>query len=94
MIFDQNGKEQSPDYYDTRKTIENDIISKMLKNSPNLYNNKIPRIGRMVNSETPGPGYYDPKIPDFKVETLPSEFISNVKPIQSSASPQKTFDLS
>ena len=41
-------KSVSPDYYETRQNMENDVISKVLKNSPNLYNNGIPRIPNYI----------------------------------------------
>lgn len=47
--------------------MQNDIINKILRNSPYLFNNKLPRLADPVSSIAPGPGYYDTSLPEFKV---------------------------
>ena len=72
-------KSISPDFYDTRKSIKNDVITRVLRNSPNLFNNGIPRIPNYEQSETPGPGFYNTNVPSFKVETIPPECLNELK---------------
>lgn len=47
-----------PGHYDVRVSMENDVISKILKNSPNLFQNNLPRLEKQKISDTPGPGSY------------------------------------
>lgn len=53
--------------------MENDLIASILRNSPKLFNNSLPRLASTVNSITPGPGAYNAVIPEFKVESFRPE---------------------
>ena len=59
--------------------MENELITKILKNSPNLFNNNLPRLVDCVTSKTPGPGFYCTDKPSFKIEAFKHDFENNIQ---------------
>lgn len=59
-----------PGHYDVRVSLQNDVITNIVKNSPKLFDNNLPRLIDPVISTSPGPAYYNQSQPNFKVESF------------------------
>lgn len=68
FLFNKSENIPPPGYYNTRQTMENVLIDKMLKNSSlGMFNNNIPRFVENYTKDVPGPGYYNSNMPSFKI---------------------------
>ena len=74
FLFSSKDSIPPPGYYNTRQTMEHNLIDKMLKNSSTgLFDNNLPRFLEDYASDVPGPGYYCMASPNFKIEAVKKE---------------------